>query len=402
MSFSDFKGNHKQISELKTIIGSDENGIVLVSGDSSTGKTKLYHILKNENKYDILYVDDSNYNDVMLQNFIESKTIENFFKKVKKIVFIDDVDTIAIGKQTLGNLTKYKDMVLFIMTIKQREERKFKNLCKKIITHTIVLNKLNYKECFQVVLDMLSDREDIDTTKLLDLVKKQDGNISNVLMQIESATNKWDQVNGFDNSVDMFHDNIYSTVSDIYNTKLSTEYIASLCSKDSSILTSIIHENILNIKANVDDYIEFYSIFGSCDIIDKHIYVSCSWGLNWNMMNMYRFTYLNSAIQRHAATTKPFTINFTQQFTKLSSQVGMKKKVMLMPKPFQYNLIDVLHYSSTVIRDVNDKAVKDLVTKFVKDFDVLETDMNDANNDTKSKAKKCPKSSAKSSTKQPK
>ena len=389
MSFLDFKGNHKQICELKNLINNEKSGVALITGDSSTGKSSIFHLLKNEKKYDILFVDDTNFSDTMLQNFIESRTIENFFKRMKKIVFIDDVDTINIGKQSLSNFQQWKEKVLILITIKIREEKKFKNMWKKIIDTTIYLNRLNYKDCFQVVLNKVSDRDDIETDKLLELVKTQNCNISQILMQIDTATDKWNDIGCFKNNIDIFHDNIYATVGDIYHEKLSNEYISTLCSKDSSVISSIVHENIINLKTNVDAFIEIYDVFTHCDILDKHIYVSCSWGTNWNMLNMYRFTSLNNLINKEHGLLKSFTINFTQQFTKLSSQVGMKKKLLSLPKPFQTHLFDVLNYFS--INDVKsfhvdavyNKVIKDLIIKYKKDFDILEPVSEDKDKEKK-------------------
>lgn len=383
MNFSDFKGNHKQICELKNIVSNEKSGVTLITGESSTGKSSIFHLLKNENKYDILFVDDTNFSDTILQNFIESRTIENFFKQMKKIVFIDDVDTINIGKQSLSNFQLWKEKVLILITINIREEKKFKNIWKKNIDHTIYLNRLNYRDCFQVVLNKVSDRDDIETDKLLALVKSQECNISQILMQIDTATDKWDDIGCFENDIDIFHENVYATVGDIYHKDLSTKYISTLCSKDSSVLSSIVHENIINLKTNIDTFIDIYNIFTDCDILDKHIYVSCSWGINWNMLNMYRFTSLNKIIYNNHSLSKPFTINFTQQFTKLSSQVGMKKKLQSLPKPFQTHLFEILNYlskhdvKSFDFDAVNNKVIKDLIIKYKKDFDITESVVED-------------------------
>lgn len=383
MKFSDFKGNYKQILEFQTLIKNNDNGIILIIGEASTGKSSFYEMLENENKYDILLLDDQNFNETIIQNFSQSKTIINFFKKLKKIIFIDDVDTITnIGKHTLTNMVKYKQNVLFVVTVKSKEEKKIRNTWKKLIDHRIYLNLLDYKDCFQVVLKHIENREDIDTSKLIELIKALDCNLSKILLQLDTVTDSWDDIDPLDNNMDIFHDNIYSTVDNIYHKDLSESYITSLCSKDSSVLSSLVHENILNIKTNIDDYINFYTVFTECDVVDKHIYVSCAWGINWNMLNMYRFTKLNKSLYPFHNKVKPFQINFTQQFTKLSSQVGMKKKLLLLPKPFHNHALDILRYISTKKIDSlykDDKIIKDLIVKFQKEFE-SDTDTSSKSN----------------------
>ena len=384
MRFSDFKGNYKQILEFQNLVQNKQNGIILIIGDSSTGKSSFFEMLKNEEKYDILLLDDSNFNENIIQNFSQSKTIVNFFQNLKKIIFIDDVDTITnIGKHTLTNMAKYKEHILLVMTVKSKEEKKIRNSWKKLIDYRIYLNRLDYKDCFQVVLKCIGDRDDIDTSKLIDLIKAQDCNLSKILLQLDTVTNSWDDIDPLESNMDIFHDNIYTTVENIYHKDLSLEYIMSLCSKDSSVLSSLVHENLINIKTNIDDYLNFYNILTECDIVDKHIYISCAWGINWNMLNMYRFTSLNKALYVFHNKVKPFQINFTQQFTKLSSQVGMKKKLLSLPKPFNSHVLDILRYISVNKLDYlykDDKVIKDLIVKFQKEFEL--------NIETASKSKK--------------
>ena len=101
------------------------------------------------------------------------------------------------------------------------------------------------------------------------------------------------------------------------------------------------------------------------------------------MLNMYRFTSLNKALYVFHNKVKPFQINFTQQFTKLSSQVGMKKKLLSLPKPFNSHVLDILRYISVKqIENLykDNKVIKDLILKFQKEFEF--------NTETTSKSKK--------------
>lgn len=371
--FNDFKGNIKAVAELKEWLKTSHScGILLIVGPSGSGKTTLYEIIKNENICDTLFLTDNNFSESVIQNFSESKTILSFFDPKKKLVFVDDVDTINSNKTLLTNIVKYKKHVTFVITVNTREEKKIVNTWKKVIDTKIYLNKLGYKECFQIALERITDRDNIDHGKLLELIKAQDCNLANVFMLIDTASDTWNDIDPLESNMDLFHFNIYNTVSDLYTKPLSNKYIDSICTKDSSIISSLVHENISKLKFGIDDFLNIYDVFVSCDIVDKHIYQTCNWGINWSMLNMLRFKSCNETIMRNRSNSSKTntSIAFTQQFTKLSSQVTMKKKLMTLPQPFVTNTLDTLHYLSSkkLSYQVQDKPVKDLVTKFEKEF----------------------------------
>lgn len=372
MRFNDFKGNFKQINEFKTLLANADFKSILVVGDNCTGKTTFYEMLKNENKYDILLLNDVTFSEQTIQNFITCKTITSFFSKLQKLVFIDDIDTISnINKVILNSLATYKLKCKMVFTVKSKEEKKVFNTWKKIIDHKITLNKLDFKECFQIMLKYVEERDDIDHSKLLALIKAQNCNITNVIMLLDSVTYKYEHIAVLDNNMDMFLSNIYNIVSDLYNKDIDDHYINSLSGKDNSILSSMLHENITNLKTNIDVYIKLYEVLGNCDIIDRHIYIKCTWGVNWDTINYYRFKNMNKILFENRS--KPFTIKFTQQFTKLSSQMNIKNKLHSFVNSIYltntFDLLQFLHVNSPSFLN-EDKVLKDLLVKYKKDFNL--------------------------------
>lgn len=371
MNFSDFKGNFKQLNDLKSFL-KNQHGVMLIVGECGTGKTTIYELLKNQNKYDILYLNDSNFSEVATQNFIQCKTIVSFFTKLEKIVYIDDIDIITnFNKQFIANLNEYKTKCKIILTVKSKEEKKITASLKKIVDIKIYLNKLDYKECFQVLLRRFQDRTDIDQSRLLELIKAQKCNIANVIMLIDNVTSKQEDISILNENMDIFHSNIYNIVENIYTKKLSYEYINSLSSKDNSIIASMVHENVTNINTNINTYLKLYDVMSYCDKLDKHIYINCLWGTNWDMLNLYRFSNMNNILS--AVKNPQFTVNFTQQFTKLSSQVSMKKKLQqCVYTIYLTNILDLLYHLTIKQYDdiQNNKVIKELVIKFKKDFSI--------------------------------
>jgi hypothetical protein len=373
MKFPDFKCNYKQVQEFKELMKRQEHSAILLIGDHSTGKTTFFEMLQNENKYDILMINETNFSESLIQNFIQCKTITSFFLKLQKVVFIDDVDIITnISKQTISFLASCKNKCKMILTVKSKEEKKVYTTWKKIIEHKIKLNKLDYKECYQIMLKYVQDRDDIDQSKLLTLVKSQNCNIPNIIMLLDNVTYKNDDMEVLEGSMDIFHQNVYNIVSDIYNTDLDETYVNSLCTKDNYVISSMVHENLTNVKLDIDSYLHAYSVFSYCDLVDKQIYVSCGWGVNLDLLNIFRFVSINNILFKNKS--KGFTISFTQQFTKLSSQMNIKKKLhSFVNSIYTTNTFDLLYhlhakeYESTT---GDDKIIKDLVVKFKKDFNL--------------------------------
>jgi hypothetical protein len=265
----------------------------------------------------------------------------------------------------------YKKKCTIILTVKSKEEKNIYNTWKKIIDHKIKLNKLDYKECFQIMLKYVKDRDDIDQDRLLSLIKAQNCNISNIIMLLDNVKFKNEDLNVLEGSMDIFHQNIYKIVNDIYNTELDDSYVNSLCTKDNYVISSMIHENLVKLKMDIDTYLDAYDVLSYCDLVDKQIYVSCGWGVNLDLLNKFRFVSLNNLLFKNKS--KEFDISFTQQFTKLSSQMNIKKKLQsFVNSIYVTNTFDLLyHLQAKQYEQTNDdKIINNLVAKFKKDFNL--------------------------------
>lgn len=391
MTFAHFKANYRQVNEIKQYVGATSPKVVLVVGALGAGKSSLYTMLHNEGKYEILLVNDSNFSATMVQNFVNHRTIESFFAKRRKLVFIDDVDAILPPKQLLSTVTDTRSICTVIMTVKSSEEKKFMITCKRIVDHKITLGTPNHKDCFQIVMERYRDDDSIDQERVIALIKAQRCNIANVVMLIDQARavasgsgeddTDSNDANGSEpqsaNS-DIFHYNVYDIVRDVYMTDMSEDYLVRVSNKDQSIICPLIHENLLNVPLSVTEQREIYDVLCDTDLIDRHVYVNCIWNTNWVMNNYLRCKTVNRIVSRK--TTRPFDIAFTQQFTRLSSRMNFKKKLALLPSFVQYcNVVDVLHCVGEMKEEgiwftddsesaEDAKTLNDMVTKFTKDF----------------------------------
>ena len=377
MNFSDLKGNYKQIQLIQDFLINDSETLLII-GDDSTGKTSILKILQNKDNNEILILNDHNFSEIIIENFVMCKTITSFFNKNKtKLIFFDDIDTfLSIQKSQITLLHKLKSKCKMIFTIKSKEERKLNTLWKKFFDTKIYLNKLNHKECLQVVLSKLHvthDDDDIDYDLLLELIKVHECNITNIMMLKDSVIildNTCAQ-NVADNTKDLFDTNLYDTVQRLFSEDLSDRYIETISSKDSSLLSTMVHENLTQTKIPLCNYISIYDTLCYCDIMDKFIFVNCLWGINWVCINTYRYVKLNKSLTSHTFLDKKTKIMFSQQFTKLSAQVNMKKKIRSLGLNYYHNnFIDILYYLHKHNKKCNDKIINDLIKKFTKDFEL--------------------------------
>lgn len=392
MTFAHFKANYRQVNDIKEFASSPSCKRILVVGDLGTGKSSLFTMLHNENKYELLLVNDSNFSVQMIQNFVNHRTIESFFSTKRKLIFIDDVDTILSTKQLLSTVSDLEKVCTVFMTIKTSEERKFTSSCKRLIDRKIHLNKPNDKDCFQIIMHRYVHDESVDQDRVIALIKAQKCNIANVIMLLDQArrplmSNSDDDASDMceDETVDtanndIFHHNIYDIVKDVYTREMSEDHLMRVSNKDHSIICPLVHENLTNLPLSATEYREIYDVLCATDMVDKHIYMNCLWNVNWVMNNYLRFKTINSYTQR--TEFKPFDIAFTQQFTKLSSRMNFKKKLAMLPSFVQFcNVIDVLHCMNEMklqgtwfndgtesVEDI--KTIKEMMTKFSKDFKV--------------------------------
>lgn len=371
MKFKQFLGNYKPLNEFKEFLSNSSCSCVLLIGENGTGKTTFYEMIVNNNKHDVLLLNDINFNEHSVENFVQCKTITSFFNNLEKLIFIDDVDIITLPKTTLTLLQKLKSKCKIVLTVRKSEEKKINNTWKKLAQSTIYLNRLDYKNCLQVVLRLVSesyDQSDFDIDKMLDLIKAQNCNISTIMMLIETVQYKNENIEVLDDNSDKVNKNIYVVVEKLFHTKLSDKDIDNICLRDTSLLSSMVHENIIDTKMSVQDALDTYDIFTYSDVIDKHIYTTCSWGINWICLNKYRFTALNNVMCKYP---KQKNVKFTQQLTKLSSQMNIKKKLKLLNnQEIVDNIFDIICVINKFKIEIDDKNVKDLIYKFKKDFDI--------------------------------
>jgi energy-coupling factor transporter ATP-binding protein EcfA2 len=378
-TFAEFKGNYTQLKSIQSFLDKSNNKKLLcLIGEHSSGKSSIYDILDNINNHEILLLNTKPYESIetIIHNFTKYKSVYNMFtnQSKEKLIFIDNIDVIfTYDKQIFHHIMKLNCKC--IITISTYEEKKLSSI-KKHIDSIIYLKVLSYKDCFQVILSTLErndiDIDDIDTEKCLDLIKRMNCNISKVFMMIDDIKIQNDKIVLLDDTNDHTDtNNTFLQINKIFSNQLDEKHLWKLADKESLMLISLIHENIPQYQIKLSNLSNLINIYeGICygDIIDKFTYVNCDWFSNLAYSSMfYRMTIINRTFN---TMEKPnVAYKFTQQFTKLSSQMSIKKKLL------QYNdsliktyLLQILQYYINNKISFKEKIVNDILLKFKKEF----------------------------------
>jgi hypothetical protein len=102
-----------------------------------------------------------------------------------------------------------------------------------------------------------------------------------------------------------------------------------------------------------------------CDIVDRFIYTNCCWDSLNEINNVYRLSSINSRLL--GKYTNELSFNFTKQFTKLSSQSSMRKKLSFLDNIYSYdNIFVFLEYirKKNLSTTIDNKLITDLVKKY--------------------------------------
>jgi deoxyadenosine/deoxycytidine kinase len=379
MKFCDFKGNFKAISDLKAFHNSNQSTL-LVIGNVGTGKSTLFEILKNEYEYDMLLVTEITIHPMLIRDFVKHTTIEGMFYKKRKLIFIDDINVVLQSdKNIFSQIKDYKQKCRFIFTVRTSDEKKTVSSLKQLCDMKIVLNPLNYKDCFQIVLNRIdeSERDTVDEGKLIRMIKSLKCNIPKVIMLLDTVKQNYESIEVLPDVGDVFEHNVYQTMRLFFSSKLTHDEVIDICVRDTHLFSSLIHEHLSKIKAStkyIQNMVTMYDTLAFCDIFDKHIYTRCDKNVVRDMVNMYRFQKINTLLSPMFSPNNTF--EFTQQFTKLSSQMNIKKKLLKIESDtnFKDNMFDILQYISSKSHPTHtqesDKWIGELVTKFKKEFKI--------------------------------
>lgn len=360
---------------------------ILLNGHSGCGKSTLVHLLLKEKPREILEVNSSNYENLSTfknkyKCFSSTVSIENCFKNIEKIIFIDDLDVlISIDKNFLSFLTDFiKSKECSVICVYNHTVNKKAVDMKIEFSVNIYLKRLTYKQCFQIVITNIPENIDVDYDKLALLIKENNNDLRTVMnhltdIQVHSDKNEYKVKPKF---LEMSLDEI---IHEMCLNLLSNNDINEIITHDINQIVCLIHENSHHwLKLSFQDQLQFMKSFNEIilhsEYIGKYIFEKYDFSI-WDHYTFSKIKSINNLLYTYFHKTTKLQMNHSQLINKQSLALNFNKKMVKMEKDlniqrqdcaFVFLYIFYLIHSKSNILSVVTKNEFEIITRFVSDF----------------------------------
>mgnify|MGYP001354648765 FL=1 len=403
----DLIGHFKFTNDFKNYMNTDqktENKIILCIGPSGIGKTSLLKLIFSELKFTHTELADYvNYIE-FIDNYLNYKSIDSFFTKTNKLLFIDDLEVYINNDKNINNYLinlENKNNIPIVCVVNKKYDRKIIDLKKK--TKVFYLNKPSVIQTTQLLIDKLTNK-DIEITKqklenIKKIIKVYKNNVKLILLNLDNIImNKEIKQNCYFD--DKFNDSgLFDIVNDIFNKSYNINELTNIIHGDSNLITMLLHENLITElttrrKIDKDDITEIYSdiLDDICngDFIEKFVYSNNEWNL-LNILYILKNLKLNNKVNEYDIKENDVKNNFTQILTKYSIKCNFNKKKNNMFESLNINnslfdttIQNILYIIDKIDIDNNNeieilinkysinKDLFDILNKYNKEFEFIE------------------------------
>lgn len=256
--------NQRIVESLTKKIVESPRYVCVVSGP---GKTYVCNSIFDNNKFDVYSVSGDDitslgYLSKILEPHRDALTIESFFSSRRKILFLDDFDDYGINKSFQSYILAYiahpnfaSSNVRLVLTISSHNDKYFKDFVKKVETFHLV-----NPTPIETYHHLLKSHPNVDKEKLMFLCKNMQGDIKNVLSNIDFI----------DTDVFILHDrSVYDIVHMLYNKQIPVQFSDSIYSYEPRIVSMIYFDNMLKSNDNLQIRHDVASHFTDMHIIDE-------------------------------------------------------------------------------------------------------------------------------------
>tara|TARA_Y100000389_G_C17461354_1_gene521972 strand:+ start:48 stop:1325 length:1278 start_codon:yes stop_codon:yes gene_type:complete len=403
----DLIGHFKFTNDFKNYMNTDqktENKIILCIGPSGIGKTSLLKLIFNELKFTHTELTDYGNYIEFIDNYLNYKSIDSFFTKTNKLLFIDDLEVYINNDKNINNYLinlENKNNIPIVCVVNKKYDRKIIDLKKK--SKVFYLNKPSVIQTTQLLIDKLTNK-DIEITKqklenIKKIIKVYKNNVKLILLNLDNIImNKEIKQNCYFD--DKFNDSgLFDIVNDIFNKPYNINELSNIIHGDSNLITMLLHENLITElttrrKIDKDDITEIYSdiLDDICngDFIEKFVYSNNEWNL-LNILYVLKNLKLNNKVNEYDIKENDVKNNFTQILTKYSIKCNFNKKKNNMFESLNINnsLFDTTIQNILYIIDKIDidnkneieilinkhsinKDLFDILNKYNKEFEFIE------------------------------
>lgn len=303
-------------------------------GPDGCGKTTLAELLFRQYDMDVLSISKDNYNSketfASMQTFCKNRTIDSFFQKKRKIIFVDDLDVlVAIDRCAMSNLLGVvQDLcranVFMLICCNIREEKRLSEFKKDI--EVLQVTYPSVKDTFVYLLQAeLCDNEE----ELLKVVQFYRGNVRDTVLNLKMG-------NAHDFRKNNFKDmNQFEVVQKLYQDGCAFEDIRFLINDDVSVLAFLLYENLPeelhNNRAEKDiisPYLQTNAHFLSSCQLENFIYDFGIWNF-FDIINLVRLIAVIALLNEmpRKKTAKWTKFRFSQVLSKVSHRNMMRKRM---------------------------------------------------------------------------
>ena len=436
----DLIGNRSGINQLIQCIVSinsspnkflNKNSVCVLIGPSGIGKTLISKLALKELDYDIKEIGSCNVNSTksfknLINNYLTSPGIEYFFKKRKRAIFIDELDTLSVcDRGIVSSLVTYISLsrkrnntqnisnIPIVCTCNNSDEKKLSELKKN--SQIIYLKYPSTQELTKYFLRIVKlEKIAIDKSRLSDLIQANHNDIRAVFTQLDlenltvSPSNRLTTSSKpeIEVSVTPTDLNFFEIVKILYRRKLSISRVEDYLQCDNVLIPMILHENIntelctyrniKNIEALLAANIALLEGLYLADSLEAKMHNINEWGLI-RYINISKCNAINHLLSRdkkynnYVVNDDYIPYKFTQILTKSSLAFNYYKK----RRKFNYkaaiepvynfdlfmcirneidnitNKKDLQKYLDTVLLQDNEyeKDDYDVFIKYLNDFD---------------------------------
>lgn len=367
---------------------------VLVSGPTSCGKTSLMKSILKDYAFDVFELTPTSYTNISqlkdnLQQFIRFRSVLSFDRRIKKLLFIEDLDNLE--KLDRYFFSFYQDLIknkddtlnfhancLIITTTNSKYFKKLTDLLPHY-HHRVSLPKLTFKQCFCIINAWLS-REDlddlIDYDKLKDLIQKNNYELRVIFNHIEDTF--VDTKNPIDIKKDLLQDAQPSDLAKlVMKESLTLSQIEAIVSTDTNQTLALIHENyprvnLMERKFDVKEMLKVRDVsrgYLDAEFINKVCFENGDSNL-WGLYEYYLLKHLNVllhdtenlSVRSHnpddllysqLINKQSLAFNFNKKLTKAECQLSVVRK----------DLTWMFYYLQSVCKYTEPSQLKHIITK---------------------------------------
>jgi replication factor C subunit 1 len=320
-----------------------KNKCVILHGPSGTGKTIAANLLPKENGF---YIVEYNPSDVRTKGFLEkeitenqdNKSIQSFFLKKKKLIIMEEIDSISDkgGISELLNISKKtKCPIIFICNEITKELKSLKNVC---------LNLKFFKPKLETIIPWLKpilQKERIKISNISEFITNSNYDFRQILIRLDMKCN-------INETMDLSNDNIFETTKKLLNNDNSINENLNMYFSDYFMSPLMVQENYtdnqnLDNISKMSDYLSYY------DILDSQN--------NWSLLPLMGFISVHS-VNMIRKKKKPIKqVKFTKYLGNMSKQ---NKNEKIFSRDIRLDVLEFVKIKLTypLIKDTNEGIIQ--------------------------------------------